>query len=146
VTPLLAAGRPFWPLFLHVFGAIALFGATGAAALLGWAAWRKPLPVLARSTFWALLAAALPAWIVMRVDAQWIYSSEGWSGHDDPSWIGIGFAVADAGLVFLIVTTALAFWWTRSGHALVGRVVAGLTSLYLAALVLAWLAMSAKWS
>ena len=35
---LIAYSRPFWPLFLHVFGAIALFGAVGAAALLGWAA------------------------------------------------------------------------------------------------------------
>jgi hypothetical protein len=143
---LLALGRPFWPLFLHVFGAMSLFGATTAAALLALAAWRRPLPVLARSTFWALLAVALPAWVIMRADAQWIYSNEGFSGHDDPNWLGIGFMVADAGLVLLLVSTALAYWWTRSGNAVVGRVVAGLTSIYLAALVVAWLAMSAKWS
>jgi hypothetical protein len=143
---LLAYGRPFWPLFLHVFGAMALFGAVTTAAILAWAAWRHPLPVLARSTFWALLLAALPAWVIMRADAQWIYSQEGFSGHDDPNWIGIGFSVADAGLIVLLVSAGLAFWWSRSGNAVVGRIVAGLTSLYLAALVVAWLAMSAKWS
>jgi hypothetical protein len=143
---LLALGRPFWPLFLHVFGAMALFGAVTTAALLGLVAWRRPVPVLARSTFWALLVVALPAWVIMRADAQWIYSNEGFTGNDEPNWLGIGFLVADAGLVVLLVSTALAFWWTRSGNAVVGRVVAGLTSIYLAALVLAWLAMSAKWS
>lgn len=142
---MLAAGRPFWPLFLHVFGAISLFGAVGAATLLAGLAWRRPLPVLARSTFWTLLVVALPAWIVMRVCAEWIYSSEGFDGKNDPTWLTVGQGVADAGLILLLVTAALAFWWTRSGRAVVGRVVAGLTSVYLALLVLAWLAMSAKW-
>lgn len=142
---LLALGRPFWPLFLHVFGAMALFGAVAAATLVAWTAWRRPLPVLARSTFWTLLLVALPAWVLMRADGQWIYSSEGFDGKHDPSWLGIGFAVADAGLLYLLLTTGLAFWWQRGGRAVVGRVVAGLSTLYLAALVLAWLAMSAKW-
>ena len=142
----LALGRPFWPLFLHVFGAMTLFGAVTAATLLGAAAWRRPVPILARSTFWALLAAALPAWVIMRADAQWIYSNEGYSGDNDPNWLGIGFTVADLGLILLLVATALAFWWSRSSKALIGRVVTGLTGIYLAALVVAWLAMSAKWS
>jgi hypothetical protein len=142
---LLAAGRPFWPLFLHVLGAMTLFGATLAATLLAVAAWRRPLPALARATFLTLLLAALPAWVLMRACAQWIYSSEGFSGHDDPSWVGVGFAVADIGLVLLLVTTGLAYWWSRGGRALVGRIVAGLTGIYLALLCVAWLAMSAKW-
>jgi hypothetical protein len=142
---ILALGRPFWPLFLHVLGAMCLFGAVTAATLLAWAGWRRPLPVLARSTFWTLLLAALPAWILMRLDAQWIYSNEGFDGKHDPSWIGVGFGVADFGLILLLVCAALAYWWQRGGRALVGRVVAGLTSVYLALLVVAWLAMSAKW-
>ncbi|HVS85521.1 MAG TPA: hypothetical protein VHC45_07510 [Gaiellaceae bacterium] len=143
---LLALGRPFWPLFLHVFGAMSLFGATATAALLAWAAWRRPVPVLARSTFWSLLLVALPAWVIMRADGQWIYSNEGFSGDNDPSWLGIGFTVADIGLIVLLVSTGLAYWWQRSGNAVAARVVAGLTTLYLAALVVAWLAMSAKWN
>jgi hypothetical protein len=143
---LLALGRPFWPLFLHVFGAMSLFGATATAALLAWAAWRRPVPVLARSTFWSLLLVALPAWVLMRADGQWIYSNEGFSGDNDPSWLGIGFTVADIGLIVLLVSTGLAYWWQRSGNAVAARAVAGLTTLYLAALVVAWLAMSAKWN
>ncbi len=143
---LLAYSRPFWPLFLHVLGAITLFGSVTTAALLAWAAWRRPLPVLARSTFWALLVAALPAWVLMRACAGWIASDEGLTGSNLPNWIGIGSGVADGGIVLLLVATGLAYGWTRSGNAVLGRVVAGLTSLYLAALVVAWLAMSAKWS
>jgi hypothetical protein len=141
----LAFSRPFWPLFLHVAAAMTLFGAVGASAVLAWAGWRRPLPVLARSSFLALLVAAVPAWVVMRVGAEWIYNKEGWTGNNDPTWLGIGFGVADMGLVLLIVTTALAFWWTRRGNVLVGRAVAGLTTIYLALLVVAWLAMTGKW-
>jgi hypothetical protein len=125
---------------------MSLFGATATAALLAWAAWRRPVPVLARSTFWSLLLVALPAWVIMRADGQWIYSNEGFSGDNDPSWLGIGFTVADIGLIVLLVSTGLAYWWQRSGNAVAARAVAGLTTLYLAALVVAWLAMSAKWN
>ena len=142
---LLAYGRPFWPLFLHVFGAIALFGAVLAATLLAAAAWRRPGAGLARATFLTLLVVALPAWVLMRAGAEWIYSDEGFSGKSDPSWISIGMGVADAGLVLLLVATGLAFWWSRSGRAIAGRIVAGLSGIYLALLCVAWLAMSAKW-
>jgi hypothetical protein len=142
---IVAFSRPFWPLFLHVLGAMTLFGSIATVTLLAAAAWRRPLPVLARASFWTLLVAALPAWIVMRGAAQWIYSDEGWSGNGDPSWLGVGFAVADMGLILLLVTTALAYWWSHGARAVVGRVVAGLSGIYLALLVVAWLAMSAKW-
>jgi hypothetical protein len=54
--------------------------------------------------------------------------------------------VADAGLLVLLVTAGLAFWWNRGGTALAGRLVGGLTGINLAMLALAWLAMSGKWS
>jgi hypothetical protein len=142
---LLAYGRPFWPLFLHVLGAMTLFGATLGATLLTVAAWRRPVPALARATFLTLLAAALPAWVLMRACAEWISSSEGFSGHDDPSWLDVGSGIADIGLLLLLVTTGLAYWWSRGGPAIVGRVVAGLSGVYLGLLCVAWLAMSAKW-
>jgi hypothetical protein len=134
-----------FPLFIHVFGAIVLFGAMFATVTLSVVGAR--VPALARSTFWALLGAAIPAWILMRVGGQWMYSKE---KHDffsggDPTWVGIGFIVADLGLVFLLLTTGFAFWWKRSGKRLAGWVVTALSGIYLVLLVVAWLAMSGKW-
>jgi hypothetical protein len=137
-----------FPLFLHVFGAIVLFGTTLATATLSIAGWRHPaVRALSRSSFWALLGGAVPAWILMRAGAQWTYSREKSSffANGDPTWIGIGFTVADLGALILLVTTGFAYWWQRSQKPVAGRVVAGLASIYLVLLVVAWLAMSGKW-
>ena len=144
---MIAYGRPFFPLFLHVLGAMTLVGAMLAVLVITVASWRRPeVASLRRAAFGTLLILAIPAWIVMRVGAQWIYSNEGFSGHGDPNWIGIGFIVADSGLVVLLVTSGVAFWWSRGGKPLAGRLVGGLTGLYLVLLAVAWLAMSGKWS
>jgi len=146
---MIAAVRPHvwdFPLFLHVFGAIVLFGATFATAGLSFAVWRHPnMPALSRSAFWALLGGAVPAWIVMRGGAAWIYSKEHSVGLGNPSWIGVGYGVADAGAVILLLALGFAFWWQRSKKPVAGRVVAGLTTLYAVLLAVAWLAMSGKW-
>jgi hypothetical protein len=136
-----------FPLFLHVFGAMVLFGATLTTAALSVTSWRLPgVAALSRSTFWALLGAAIPAWLVMRIGAQWTYSKEHHQLFEkDPGWIGIGFLVADAGLLILLIATGLAFWWQRSQKPVAGRIVSGLALLYLVLLALAWLAMSGKW-
>ncbi len=145
---MIAYSRPFLPLFLHVLGAMTLVGALLAVLVLTVAAWRRPeVAALRRAAFGTLLIVALPAWVVMRVGAQWIYSKEfGSSGGNDPTWIDIGFAVADTGLLFLLVTSGIAFWWNRTGATVAGRLVGGLSGLYLALLAVAWLAMSGKWS
>jgi hypothetical protein len=132
---------------LHVFGAMVLFGATLATTTLAIAGWRLPeVRALSRSTFWALLAAAIPAWVVMRIGAGWTYSKEHHQLFEkDPSWIGVGFGVADAGLIILLITTGLAFWWQRSQRPIAGRIVSVLAVLYLILLAIAWLAMSGKW-
>ena len=92
-----------------------------------------------------LLVVALPAYIVMRGAGQWIYSKEGFSGKNDPTWLGVGFGVADAGLLLLLITLGVAYWWRSAAKPLAGRLVAGLSSLYLVLLAIAWLAMSGKW-
>lgn len=144
---LLGYSRPFWPLFLHVLGAMTLVGAMLAVFVLTIAAWKRPeVAVLRRAAFRTLLILAIPAWIVMRVGAQLIYSKEFGSGGHDPDWVGIGFIVADAGLLVLLVTSGVAFWWERAGSTIAGRVVGGLTGIYLVMLAFAWLAMSGKWS
>jgi hypothetical protein len=143
----IAFSRPFWPLFLHILGAMVLVGATLAVFVLAIAAWRRPeVAGLRRGAFRTLLFLAIPAYVVMRVCAQWIYSKENDVYPTDPTWIGIGFVVADVGLLVLLITTAVAFWWNRGGKPIAGRIVTGLAGLYLVMLAVAWLAMSGKWS
>ena len=144
---MIAFSRPFLPLFLHVLGAMALVGAVLAVVIVSFVAWRRSdLAILRNAAFWALAAVGIPSYVLMRVGAQWIYSNEGFSGHGDPTWLGIGFFVADAGLLLLLATTVLAYWWKRAGKAVVGRIVGGLAALYLVLLAVAWMAMSGKWS
>ena len=125
------------PLFLHVLGAMLLFGAMLATTVTTWAGHR-------RAAFVSVLVAA-PAYVLMRGAAQWIYSKEGFTGHGDPTWVGIGFAISDAGLIVLLVTIGTVYWWRRSGKVLAGRISLGLSGIYLALLAVAWLAMSGKW-
>jgi hypothetical protein len=135
-----------FPLFLHVLGAMVLTGSVLTSLVASYAGWRRPdLSPLRRASFWSLLAVGIPAYITMRGGAQWIYSKEGFSGHGDPTWVGIGFLIADLGLLVLLVTIGFAFWWKRSGKGVAARVVAGLSTLYLVLLAVAWLAMSGKW-
>jgi hypothetical protein len=142
----IAFSRPFWPLFLHVLGAIMLFGAILAAAITSIGAWRRPdLLFLRKTTFWALVA-AIPAFVVFRIAAQIIYSDEKDAfGGRDPGWISIGFAVSDAGVLLLLLALGFAYWWARGGKPIAGRIVAALTSVYLVLLGVAWFGMSAKW-
>jgi hypothetical protein len=143
---MIAAGRPFLPLFLHVLGAMVLVGAMLTVLLLAVAAWRRPHPLLPKSAFRTLLIVAIPSWLVMRICGQWMYSEEGWSGDNDPTWLGIGYLVGDLGLLVLLATTGIGYWWSRSKKPVAGRIVAGLSAVYLVLLAIAWLAMSGKWS
>ena len=141
---LLGYSRPFWPLFLHVLGAMTLFGAILAAVILSAAAWRAPEQAyLRKATFWALVA-GIPALVVMRVFAELIRSDEGYR-HDLPQWLKLGQGIADGGILLLLASIGCAYWWLQSGKPLAGRIVVGLSSVYLVLLAVAWLAMSGKW-
>jgi hypothetical protein len=153
----LAATRPTdwdFPLFLHVLGAMVLVGGLVTAVAVQALVWRRREPAdivtFGRAAFWSLLAVALPGWIVMRVGAEWIYSKEGWSGEDDPSWLGVGFLTADLGGIILLVTLVLAGIGARqvrrSGGAssLVARIAAPLAAILLIAYLVAVWAMTAK--
>jgi len=142
---MIAAGRPFLPLFLHILGAMVLVGAMLTVLLLAVTAWKRPLALLSKSAFRTLLIVAIPAWLLMRACGQWMYSEEGWSGDNDPTWLGIGYLVGDFGLLILLITTGVAYWWNRSNKAVAGRIVAVLSLVYLVLLGVAWLAMSGKW-
>jgi cytochrome bd-type quinol oxidase subunit 1 len=143
----IAFSRPFWPLFLHVLGAMVLVGAVLAAVIVSWVGWRRPaLPVLARTAFWSLAAVGIPAYVVFRVAAQIIYNDEkDIFGGKDPTWIGIGYGASEPGLLVLLASIGFAYWWKRSGKPVAARTVAVLSSVYLVLLAIAWLAMSGKW-
>jgi hypothetical protein len=152
----LAAIRPSdweFPLFVHVFGAMVLVG--GLITVVGFQvlAWRRRdrTDVLAfeRGAFWALLTVAIPGWIVMRLGGEWIYSEEGWSGEDDPDWLGIGYTTADIGLPLLLIATILAGLSVRrsrrgEGTSVLGRVATPLAVILLVAYLVTVWAMTAK--
>jgi len=142
----IAFSRPFWPLFLHVLGAMTLVGSVVAALIASIVSWRRPgLPVLGRAAF-AALVSGVPSYIVFRIAAQVIYSDEkDIFGGTDPTWIKIGLGTSDGGVLLLLASIGVAFWWTRSGKPVAGRIVTGLSSVYLVLLAVAWLAMSGKW-
>ena len=93
-----------FPLFVHVLGAMILVGGllTGASSL----AFARGDVKYLRLGYWSLLAVALPGWILMRVGAEWIASREGWThqGVPTPTWLNIGFILADAGGLILLVS------------------------------------------
>jgi hypothetical protein len=104
---ILAATRPdSWdfPLFVHVLGAMILVGGllTGASSL---ALARGDVRFL-RLGYRSLLAVALPGWLLMRIGAEWIASREGWTkkGVPSPTWLDIGFLLADIGGLILLVS------------------------------------------
>jgi hypothetical protein len=130
-----------FPLFLHVLGATILVGAMASAAI---AARASSSPSIPRALpFRILLLVAIPSWLVMRLAGQWIESKEDVPG--DPTWLGIGFTVGDIGLVVLLVATGFAWWAAKRPSKQWPRLTTtGLSLLYLAALAVAWWAMSAK--
>lgn len=131
------------PLFLHVLGAVLLFGGTASIAIVSLAGLRIPeqAALLRTVAFRTMLVVVWPSYVLMRAAAQWILSREGLD-EDTPGWVGVGFAVSDAGIVVLLLLTLLG--WLALRRARAGAWFAGLSVLYLAALGVAWFAMSAK--
>jgi hypothetical protein len=109
MSTLLAVSRPSeWnvPLFVHVFGAMILVGGLlTATSLLAFARGNERF---LRLGYWTLLAVALPGYIVMRIGAEWTYSKEHLDDlPEDPTWIGIGYIVADLGALLVLIALIL---------------------------------------
>jgi uncharacterized membrane protein len=105
---MIAAVRPdAWnlPLLLHIIGAMVLVGALITVAGLLLASRRGDAQPLTRTAFRSLLLGAVPAFILMRVAAEWVASEE--DLDQDAAWVGIGYIVSDGGLLLLIVATVL---------------------------------------
>ena len=151
MTAVLAAIRPDdfnFPLFLHVFGAMVLVGAVLAAVAAALTADRTGDPErMRRFTLRTLLLVGLPAYIVMRVGAEWMYSKEFGDLPDDvdePAWVGVGYITADlGGLLFLIalICAGVASWKSKSG---LGKAAGIIGAIALVGWVVAVWAMGAK--
>jgi uncharacterized membrane protein len=153
----LAAIRPTgwdFPLFLHVLGAMILVGGLVVAVSMQLLAWRRrdsaDVAAFSHGAFWALLTVALPGWVLMRVGGEWIRSKEGYSGENDPSWLGFGYFAADVGFVVLLVTVLLAGLGVRQlrrsggGASILGRVATPLATILLIVYLVAVWAMTTK--
>jgi hypothetical protein len=147
---MLAAIRPdSWnfPLLLHVLGASVLVGGLVVAVAAQFLGWRRPDDAAAsgRVAFRALLFAAFPAWWVMRVGGEWIYSKEGLDELDpEPAWVGVGFVTADLGGLLLLVSIVLAGLGARRQGSVLGRIATVVVTIVLVAYLVATWAMTAK--
>jgi hypothetical protein len=146
---MLAIARPdSWnlPLFVHVAGAMLLVGALVVVVAATASALRRgdDAAALTRLAFRGLLLGVLPAYVVMRTSAEWIASEE---AVGDPSWVGIGYGIADGGLLFTIIAAVLAWRAARrgaDGPGGAGRAVLVLSALLIVAYTVAIWAMTAK--
>jgi hypothetical protein len=129
------------PLFLHVLGATVLFGTVGAVTVAGFAirTHGTHAALLTRVAQRTYMLGVLPAFILMRVAAEWIVGKEFPNGHE-PGWVGVGFIVSDAGAILLIIVGILLA--VRRKRVLLAVPI--LTAIYLVALGVAWVAMSGK--
>jgi len=142
---MLAIVRPdSWnlPLFLHILGATILFGATATVAIAGFASRGRDdyRELLRRVTSRTFLLGVIPAWIVMRVAAQWIVGKEFPGDAKEPGWVDVGFLVSEPGALLLIVIGILLL--VRRQRVLLAVPV--LAAIYVLALGVAWVAMSGK--
>ena len=138
------------PLFVHVAGAMAVTAALITAVgslILAWRATGEERAAITRFGFRTLLYAGIPAYFVMRIGAEWIYSKE-YSGDNDPGWIGIGYGTADLGGILILIATILTWLGARrlrsgggGGLAKTGTVLA---TLVIALYVIAIWAMTTK--
>jgi hypothetical protein len=128
-------------LFVHILGAMLL---VGSLALVALALADREL----RLGFRALLLGVLPGWVVMRGGAEWVASKQGISdleASDVPSWVDIGYGIADPALLLILIATAcagIAASRERGGGLRVAALV--LVGILLVACVVAIWAMSTK--
>ena len=149
----LAAIRPDeinLPLFVHVLGAALLVGALLAIALVTVIGWRRSDDAVGLSRFAlrTLLMGVLPAYVVMRVGAQWVEAKEDYPDDFDPAWLIVGYITADAGALFILISVVLSVIGLRklrNGTGVrFGQIVGSLSVVLLGAYLVAVWAMTAQ--
>lgn len=143
---MLAIVRPdSWnlPLLVHVAGAMLLVAALVVVLALAAHGLRREddAAALARLSFRGLLLGVLPAYVVMRAGGEWIASEE---AVGDATWVDIGYAAADGGLLLILIATGLAWRSAKRGAGGASRAVAVLSALLLVVYVVTIWAMAAK--
>ena len=127
------------PLLVHVGGAMLLVGSLAAVLAIAVAGRRSSADTadLNRLAYRVLLVGVLPAWVVMRVGAQWVEGKEDWG---DAGWIGLGYASSEAGLPLILIALIV----TRRAPARAGTAVAALSAILLLAYTVTIWAMTTK--
>jgi hypothetical protein len=141
-----------FPLFLHVLGAMLLVGTLFTVGLATAYGWRNPERAtgLTRFALKTVLWGVLPAYILMRIGAQWTESREKFPDDFEPAWLGIGYITADAGALLVLISVVLAAIGLRKtrdgdgGGLGLGRAAGVISFILLAAYVVAVWAMTAK--
>ena len=116
VIAAIRGGSVNFPLFLHVLGAMLLMGTLFAAALAIGMSWRRrwATPGLTRFGLRALPYGVLPAYILMRIGAQWTESRENLPEQvEDSAWLGIGYITADGGGILILVAIIVSIFGLR---------------------------------
>jgi hypothetical protein len=141
------------PLTLHVLGAGLLVGtliAVATAILIGWRSTAEGDAVgLTRFGLRTLLLGVFPAYLLMRIGAEWTFVAEDFPDIvEDSAWVGIGYITADAGALLILISMILSgigLRKLRSGGGLgLGRAVGVISLILIAAYVVAVWAMAAK--
>ena len=138
------------PLFLHVLGAMLLVGMLFTVAYVLVRAWRRSDEAagLTRFGLRMLLIGVFPAYLLMRIGAQWTEAKQDYPDDFEASWLDIGYVTADAGALLIlisIVLSVLGLRRLRAGNGLrFGRAVGVISILLLAAYIVAIWAMTAK--
>ena len=132
------------PLLVHVAGAMALVGALVVVLALAAHGLRRgdDAAALARPVFRTLLIGVLPAYLVMRVGAEWISSEEALG--DDAAWTTIGFVTSELGLLLILIATVLAWRASDRQHGDASRAIAVLSAVLIVGYLVAIWAMTAK--
>jgi hypothetical protein len=135
-------------LLVHVAGAMVMVGALVTAAAAAIVGWRDETNVLSRLSYKTLLFAAFPAYIVMRIGAQWTFSKEKLDDQPDQLWVVIGFITSDLGGLLLIVALILGGFGLRRSRSGGGggllKASSVIATLLVAAYIVAIWAMGAK--
>jgi hypothetical protein len=136
-------------LFVHVLGAMLLVGSlltVATAVLMGWRREGEGVGLM-RFGLRAVLIGVLPAYVIMRVGAQWVESREH-LGDANFTWLDIGYLTSDIGAIVILISVVLAILGLRKlrtgGGVGLGRAAGVLCTILLAAYVVAVWAMSAK--